>query len=58
MAKRPFGFGDEPRRGITRYVVWTVVGCLALGAFLYADGYFDDMIEETPIAPAKPAGGG
>ncbi len=55
MADRDFGF-DEPRpRGITRYVAWTLAACLALGIFLYADGYFDDMIEQTTSAPAPAA---
>ncbi len=52
MADRNFGF-DEPRpRGITRYVVWALACSLAVGIFLYADGYFEDVIEQTTSAPA------
>jgi hypothetical protein len=58
MAKRDFGFDDRPRHGITRYIVWTVVACLALGAFLHADGAFDDQPVEATNARAHPAVGG
>lgn len=54
MAGQGFGFDDEPHRGITPYVVWTIVGCMALGAFLYADGYFDEIIEEVIEGSASP----
>jgi hypothetical protein len=58
MAKQDFGFDDRRRQGITRYIVWTIVACLALGAFLYADGAFDEILAETTGTPAEPAAGG
>lgn len=57
MAGRDFGFEDEPRRGVTRYVAWTIAACLALGAFLYADGYFDEIIDEAIESSASPTTG-
>ncbi|WP_170314681.1 hypothetical protein [Aquibium carbonis] len=58
MAGQDFGFDDEPRRGITPYVVWTVVACLALGIFLYADGYFDEIIDDVIESVSEPATNG
>ena len=58
MSRRKEEFGNRPPEGITRYVLWTLVICLAVGAFLHADGYFDDLIEETTSTPAEPADGG
>jgi len=55
MADNDFGFDEKQRPGITRYVVWTIVACLALGAILQADGYFDKMIEEVVEGPSDPA---
>ncbi len=54
MTGRESGFENRQRRGITRYIVWTVLACLALGAFLYADGYFDGMIDDATTGPAEP----
>ena len=54
MAGRESGFENRQRRGITRYIVWTVLACLALGAFLYADGYFDGMIDGPTTGPGEP----
>ena len=47
MAKNDYGFGEPPRNGVTRYVVCTLVACLAVGLFLYADGYFDELGDMT-----------
>jgi hypothetical protein len=58
MADGKHGFDEQPPRGITRYVVWSLALSLGLGIFLHADGYFDDvddmldeMIGQTSVAP-------
>jgi len=58
LARREDDFGDMPRQGISRYVLWTLAFCLAVGTFLYADGFFDSMIEETTTDQAEPVGSG
>lgn len=58
MTDRDYGFDDRPRGGIMPYVVWTTVACLAVGAFLYADGYFDEIIDEvTEVVTDAPKDG-
>lgn len=47
MADRDYGFDDRPRGNFMPYVVWTLVACLAVGSFLYADGHFAEIIEEV-----------
>jgi hypothetical protein len=58
MSRRQDEFSNRPPEGITRYVLWALVFWLAVGAFLHADGYFDDLIEETTNIPAVPVEGG
>ncbi len=52
MARYDYDF-EERRAGITRYVVWALAICLAVGGFLYADGYFDELTEQTTRATAS-----
>lgn len=57
MAKYEHDF-EERQPGITRYVVWALAISLAVGGFLYADGYFDEMVEQTTEAPNPPTDAG
>ncbi len=57
MAKYENDF-EEQQPGITRYVVWALAICLAVGGFLYADGYFDEIVEQTTEAPNPPTDAG
>ncbi|MEX0406623.1 hypothetical protein ABGN05_13175 [Aquibium sp. LZ166] len=57
MAKYDYGF-EERRPSITRYVVWALAVSLAVGGFLYADGYFEKIVEQTTEAPNVPTGAG
>lgn len=52
MAGYDYDF-EEHRAGITRYVVWALVICLAVGGFLYADGYFETIAERTTQGPGE-----